>query len=198
MAAAAPEDPEGTTECQLSSLSSIAEQIPPPEEEGKLFFDLDQGDLVDTSNRAVLFELCSEQEQMIPKNCQELEEEGRQVMFQEESPVSPKTYYNSFTAMDIKPEWPKKAGLQERTLAELLRDHHQEYSRAWKGQVRPPGDRIEIYPSVRRDVQIKQGDEGGRLKPLESRSGACHLQGVISNTFPQSCRQGGGLGAEVV
>lgn len=146
--AAIPEDPSDKTDNRLTSSSPIAEPIAPPESEGKLFFDLDQGDLVETSNREI-FELCSnrpQQEQnMIPKNCSELvEEEPR--MFQEEA-VSPRSFYNSFPQVDLG----RKPG-HHGSLEDMLRGQHQGYALAWKQQ-----NRHDNYPVIRQDVQIKQG-----------------------------------------
>lgn len=150
--ATVPEDPSDKTDSRLTSPSPIAEPIAAPETEGKLFFDLDQGDLVDTSNREI-FELCSsrssQEQNMIPKNCSELvEEEPR--MYQEEA-VSPRSFYNSFPQVDLKQEW-RKPGHQERSLEDMLRGQHQGYTLAWKQQ-----NRNDNYPTIRQDVQIKQG-----------------------------------------
>lgn len=155
--ASGPGNPPGTGDSLLPSLSSSAEPTAPPdEEEGKLFFDLDQGDLVASAERGVLFDLCCDQPdpEMIPKNSQELVEEDPSLLLQEEV-VSPRTYYNSFPQMDLR----HSALPQDRgCLENMVRSQHPEFAISWKPQIRIPQDHQE-YATIRQDVQIKQGKQ---------------------------------------
>lgn len=140
------EDAQGPS----ASLTSVVDSTAPLEEEGKLFFDLDQGDLVETPDRG-LFDLCSPQDNMIPKSTQGVEEEP--LVYQEEA-VSPRTFYNSFPQMDLRQSTP-----QERSLEELLRGQHPVYPEiSWKPQIRIPSLERPEFQNLRHDIQIKHGE----------------------------------------
>lgn len=173
--ASTPEDPaDRETDVRMTSLSSIAEPIAPPEEEGKLFFDLDQGDLVETSDRGVLFDCYDHTtanprphskppehrtpDTMIQKNCQEVAvDEVAPMVFPGDS-VSPRSYYNSFSQMDLRQEWARGSRIPQ--TPDALRTPHPEYAVSWKPQIRiAPQERQQNYPPIRQDVQIKQGKQ---------------------------------------
>lgn len=145
-------EPEACNDTQgpSVSLTSVVDSTAPLEEEGKLFFDLDQGDLVETPDRG-LFDLCPPPDSMIPKSSQGTEDEP--LAYQEEA-VSPRTFYNSFPQIDLRQATP-----QERSLEELLRGQHPEYPDiTWKPQIRIPSLERPEFQNLRHDIQIKHGE----------------------------------------